>query len=121
MIGRDTGALADGLRRYLPRGDRITGVKTLSAGHSNETYLVEGIDEILRMPPSAEGLLPPYDMARQHAVLSAVKANTRTVPLPAMLELCTDPSIGIFHQDAPCTGPWPGTPQPAEYPPTGTA
>ena len=93
MIGRDTQQLADGLRAYLDRGDRITGVKTLSAGHSNETYLVEGLNEILRMPPSAEGLLPPYDMARQHAVLSAVKANASAVPLPAMLELCIDPSV----------------------------
>jgi aminoglycoside phosphotransferase (APT) family kinase protein len=91
--GRDTQALADGLRGYLPRGRGITGVTTLSAGHSNETYLVEGINEILRMPPSAEGLLPPYDMARQHAILSAVKAHAPAVPLPAMLELCTDPSV----------------------------
>lgn len=93
MIGRDTDKLAAGLRDYLDRGERITGVKTLSAGHSNETYLVEGIDEILRMPPSEEGLLPPYDMARQHEILSAVKANAPTVPLPKMLELCTDPSV----------------------------
>lgn len=92
-MGRDTEQLANGLRRYLPRGERITGVKTLSAGHSNETYLVEGLDEILRMPPSEEGLLPPYDMARQHAILSAVAANAPTVPLPKMLELCTDLAV----------------------------
>ena len=67
-MARDTNKLAAGLRDWLPRGGSITGVKTLSAGHSNETYLVEGIDEILRMPPSEEGLLPPYDMRRQHEV-----------------------------------------------------
>jgi aminoglycoside phosphotransferase (APT) family kinase protein len=93
MIGRDTDMLAQGLRGYLPRGSAITGVRTLSAGHSNETYLVEGLNEILRMPPSAEGLLPPYDMARQHAILTAVKAHAPAVPLPAMLELCTDASV----------------------------
>jgi aminoglycoside phosphotransferase (APT) family kinase protein len=93
MVGRDTEVLASGLRAYLARGSGITGVKTLSAGHSNETYLVEGLNEILRMPPSEEGLLPPYDMARQHAILSAVKANAPGVPLPAMLDLCTDPSV----------------------------
>ena len=92
-MARDTEQLAAGLRRYLPRGNRITGIRTLSAGHSNETYLVEGLNEILRMPPSEEGLLPPYDMARQHAILSAVLANAPTVPLPAMLELCTDPAV----------------------------
>lgn len=93
MIGRDPDMLAQGLRGYLPRGQGITGVKTLSAGHSNETYLVEGLNEILRMPPSAEGLLPPYDMARQHAILSAVKTHAPSVPLPGMLELCTDPEV----------------------------
>lgn len=92
-MARDTDRLAEGLRAFLPRGAEITGVKTLSAGHSNETYLVEGLNEILRMPPSEEGLLPPYDMARQHSVLSAVKAHAPAVPLPAMLELCTDPAV----------------------------
>src|SRR5258706_411655 len=92
-MARDTARLASGLRRFLDRGERITGVKTLSAGHSNETYLVEGLDEILRMPPSEEGLLPPYDMARQHAILSAVKKHAPAVPLPRLLELCTDRSV----------------------------
>ncbi|MCB2051118.1 MAG: phosphotransferase family protein [Novosphingobium sp.] len=91
-MSRDTVALAAGLRGWLDRGDRITGVKVLSAGHSNETYLVEGLNEILRMPPSKEGLLPPYDMARQHAVMSAVADNS-AVPMPPMLELCTDPAV----------------------------
>ncbi|HZV09935.1 MAG TPA: hypothetical protein VFF94_09255, partial [Novosphingobium sp.] len=61
-MARDTDQLARALRGWLPRGSAITGVKTLSAGHSNETYLIEGLGEILRLPPSEEGLLPPYDM-----------------------------------------------------------
>jgi aminoglycoside phosphotransferase (APT) family kinase protein len=92
-MARDTAKIAQGLRRSLPRGEKITGVKTLSAGHSNETYLVEGIDEILRMPPSEEGLLPPYDMARQHTILAAVRRHAKGVPVPAVLELCTDASV----------------------------
>jgi aminoglycoside phosphotransferase (APT) family kinase protein len=92
-MARDTAAIARGLAGWLARGDRVTDVTTLSAGHSNETYLVNGIDEILRMPPSEEGLLPPYDMARQHAILSAVAAYAPDVPLPPVLELCTDPSV----------------------------
>lgn len=92
-MARDTARIAEGLRGWLGRGSRVTDVTTLSAGHSNETYLVNGIDEILRMPPSEEGLLPPYDMARQHAILSAVKAHAPGVPLPEMYELCTDPNV----------------------------
>ena len=92
-MARDNERLADGLRRWLPRGNRITGVRTLSAGHSNETYFVEGLNEILRLPPSEEGLLPPYDMARQHAVMSAVATHAPGIPMPPMLELCTDPDV----------------------------
>ena len=92
-MARDTEHLADALRAWLPRGSGITGVTTLSAGHSNETYLVNGIGEVLRMPPSEEGLLPPYDMARQHAVLTAVAKGAPAIPLPPILELCTDPAV----------------------------
>ena len=92
-MARDTDMITDGLRRYLPRGGAITGITTLSAGHSNETYLVEGIDEILRMPPSEEGLLPPYDMARQHAILAAVGSHSSSTPVPQVLEVCIDPSV----------------------------
>ena len=92
-MARDTERLAQGLRAWLPRGAGVTGVKTLSAGHSNETYLVEGLNEILRLPPSEEGLLPPYDMNRQHDVLTAVAKGAPAVPLPPVLELCTDPEI----------------------------
>lgn len=92
-MARDTERLAAGLRDWLPRGSGITGITTLSAGHSNETYLVEGLDEVLRMPPSEEGLLPPYDMVRQHQVLSAAAASAPQVPLPPMLELCDDPAV----------------------------
>jgi aminoglycoside phosphotransferase (APT) family kinase protein len=92
-MARDTQKLADGLRKWLPRGAGITGVTTLSAGHSNETYLIDGIDEVLRMPPSEEGLLPPYDMARQHEVLVAVNKGAPSIPLPPILELCTDPEV----------------------------
>ncbi len=92
-MSRDTKLIAEGLRGYLARGAKITGVKTLSAGHSNETYLVQGIDEILRMPPSEEGLLPPYDMAQQHAIIGSVKRHAPAVPLPRVHELCTDPGV----------------------------
>src|SRR2546426_12699293 len=87
---RDLERMARELRRMLPGGEAITTVVALSTGHSNETYLLEGLDRILRMPPSEEGLLPPYDMARQHAVLSAVAAWREGPPVPRVFELCTD-------------------------------
>lgn len=92
-MARDLKRMAEGLRGYLADGKRITGIRALSTGHSNETYLVEGIDRILRMPPSEEGLLPPYDMARQHAILDVVGKAGDGPPVPRMFELCTDADV----------------------------
>jgi len=78
-MARDLVRMLNGLRGAIDGGERITRIVTLSAGHSNETYLLEGLDRILRMPPSEEGLLPPYDMARQHAILSAVAQQPQAV------------------------------------------
>jgi aminoglycoside phosphotransferase (APT) family kinase protein len=92
-VARDLERMIQGLRRYLAGGEAISRVVPLSTGHSNETYLLEGLDRILRMPPSEEGLLPPYDMAAQHAVLSAVGAWKDGPPVPRVFELCTDASV----------------------------
>jgi aminoglycoside phosphotransferase (APT) family kinase protein len=92
-MARDLENMARQLRRYLPSGEAITQVVALSTGHSNETYRLEGLDRILRMPPSEEGLLPPYDMARQHAVLAAVGSWPKGAPVPHVFELCTDASV----------------------------
>lgn len=82
-----------GLRAYLAGGDALTAIVPLSTGHSNETYRLEGLDRILRMPPSEEGLLPPYDMAAQHAVLAAMARAEHGPPVPRVYELCTDPAV----------------------------
>jgi aminoglycoside phosphotransferase (APT) family kinase protein len=92
-MARDLDHMTRGLRDWLPEGRKITRVIALSTGHSNETYLVEGLDRILRMPPSEEGLLPPYDMARQHAILDAVGKARGGPKVPRMYELCTDVSV----------------------------
>src|SRR4051794_29077017 len=81
------------LREYLADGERITGVRTLSAGHSNETYLLEGLDRILRTPPAGAGLLPSYDMAHQHGAMAAISAEPSGPPVPCVFELCTDASV----------------------------
>lgn len=90
---RDLAAIEAGLRAFLPDGDRISGVTALSTGHSNETYLLEGADLVLRTPPSEVGLLPPYDMAKQHAVFREVASHATAPPVPSVRELCLDPSV----------------------------
>jgi aminoglycoside phosphotransferase (APT) family kinase protein len=85
--------MTERLREYLDGGDALSAVIPLSTGHSNETYLLEGLDRILRMPPSEEGLLPPYDMARQHAVLRAIGVSSGGPPVPRVFELCEDATV----------------------------
>jgi aminoglycoside phosphotransferase (APT) family kinase protein len=92
-MARDLEHMTTALRGYLEGGRSLTRIVPLSTGHSNETYLLEGINRILRMPPSEEGLLPPYDMAKQHAVLAAVGAYAGGPPVPRVFELCTDGGV----------------------------
>jgi aminoglycoside phosphotransferase (APT) family kinase protein len=92
-MARDLEHMARRLREYLPGGAAITSIVALSTGHSNETYLIEGLDRILRMPPSEEGLLPPYDMVRQHAILAAIGRAPGGPPVPQVFDLCTDASV----------------------------
>lgn len=92
-MARDTEQMCRVLRGYLDGGEALTAVVPLSTGHSNETYFLEGIDRMLRMPPSETGLLPPYDMARQHAVMRAAGEHDGGPPVPRVFELCTDSGV----------------------------
>lgn len=90
---RDLVRVLEGLRSFLEHGAEITRVVPLSTGHSNETYLLEGLNRILRTPPSSDGLLPPYDMRRQHAVIASVRGLPGAPPVPEVFELCEDPAV----------------------------
>jgi aminoglycoside phosphotransferase (APT) family kinase protein len=92
-VPRDLDALLTALRAYLPYGHTITGIRQMTYGLSNGTYALEGAGKILRMPPEEEGLLPPYDMARQHEIYRRVGSTPGAPPVPPMLELCEDESI----------------------------
>jgi aminoglycoside phosphotransferase (APT) family kinase protein len=92
-IKRDLDDVLKRLKAWHNGGAMITGISVLSAGHSNETFLVEGIDRVLRMPPSTGGLLPPYDMPKQHRVLDAVNKMENGPPVPRVFEVCEDPDV----------------------------
>lgn len=87
------GTLLDRLREYLPDGRRITGLRRLGDGHSNDTYLLEGLDLILRAPPAGPGLMPDYDVARQYRIMRAVADTAGAPPVPAVRDLCTDTGV----------------------------
>jgi aminoglycoside phosphotransferase (APT) family kinase protein len=107
---RDLVRLAEGLRRKLANGAAVTGVSVLSAGHSNETYLVHGIDQILRMPPSGAPLLPLALNVRQQFDLYAVlKGREGAPPVPTLSFVCDDPEVlgaPFFLMDRVDGAPW---------------
>ena len=89
---RDLNLIRDGLTRVLPDGDRITGIRAFSTGHSNETYLIEGLDQILRLPASAEPLMPgSHDVIAQARIYEAVAAQG--LPVPAILYTGDDTAV----------------------------
>lgn len=92
-MARDVQALANGIEQFLGKPGSVTGVTPLSTGHSNETYLIHGLDVILRTPPESAGLLPPYDMRQQHDVLAELRQKAPAVPVPEVLGVCEDPSL----------------------------
>lgn len=91
---RDLEKLAKGLRQHLANGHLVTGIDVLSAGHSNETYLIRGLDLILRMPPSGAALLPDaLNIKQQFAVFSVLHGRHPALPTPALEHYCDDPDI----------------------------
>lgn len=90
---RDLKAIQDALSRVLPDGGRVTGVRAFSTGHSNETYLIEGLDQILRLPASAEPLMPgSHDVIAQARIYEAVAA--KGLPVPDIL--FTDSDVALL-------------------------
>lgn len=92
-IKRDLDEVTRRLRDWLPDGNKVTGLRVLSAGHSNETFYIEGLERVLRMPPSTGGLLPPYDMVKQHRILAAVGRMRDGPPVPKVHEVCANPDV----------------------------
>ncbi|GAB3451383.1 phosphotransferase family protein [Actinophytocola sediminis] len=86
------------LRDYLERASpgmtdgQLTG-QVLGGGKSNLTYLVtDGTNRwVLRRPPLWHVLDTAHDMRREYTVMRALAGSP--VPVPAMVLLCTDPSV----------------------------
>jgi aminoglycoside phosphotransferase (APT) family kinase protein len=80
--------------------ERIAGAQPpleferISGGHSNLTYGVTdraGRRWALRRPPLGKRLASAHDMAREHRIISALKATK--VPVPPVAGLCEDDSV----------------------------
>ena len=84
-VHRSPDEIAARLKTALPDGARITGVTQLSGGHSNETYVVEGLDQILRMPPAGALLLESaFDVIGQHHILTDLRKTVLAPMIPVI-------------------------------------
>lgn len=91
---RNLAELRDALRTVLPDGDRITGLCAFSTGHSNETYLIEGLDQILRLPATLHPLLPDaHSVPLQARIYSALSEAEGAPPVPTILFSSDGPSV----------------------------
>lgn len=90
---RDLDQLAGALRGYLPGGAGITAIRPLTTGFSNETYLIEGLDLILRLPPAAGAMLEGHDVTGQGRIYQELATARSAPPVPAVVTICADPAI----------------------------
>lgn len=82
--------IRDYLSRTLPSGSLITGVTPLTTGFSNETYRVEGLDLILRLPPSAGAMLDGHGVVDQARIYAELETTQGAPPVPGIAAICED-------------------------------
>ena len=92
-MSRDASKMRDILRGILPGGDRITAVTALTTGFSNDTYLIEGADLILRLPPQAGAMLDGHDVIGQARIYQALGQLCGGPQVPAIAYVCEDPAV----------------------------
>jgi len=90
---RDLDQLTGTLRQYLPGGEEIASIRPLTTGFSNETYLIEGIDLILRLPPAAGAMLEGHDVVGQGRIYQGLAAVLGAPPVPRIVSICEDPDV----------------------------
>ncbi len=90
MNHRDVNVLRERLAAFLPNGDRITGLRPLTAGHSNETYVIEGLDLILRLASAA----PSFE---SHCILTQARIYDEVSRLDSAPPV---PRIHVIQEDA---------------------
>jgi aminoglycoside phosphotransferase (APT) family kinase protein len=86
--------LRESLRSHLIEGERLRTVVPLSTGHSNETYRLEGLDLILRLPPLGTPLIPfGHGVRVQFELYAILGALTGAPPVPPVRYFCDDADV----------------------------
>ena len=87
MATRDLATMQAKLAETLDGGELITAITPLIAGHSNETYVIEGLGAILRLPPSSAPLLSGHGVVAQGRIYQALGDAAGGPPVPRILHL----------------------------------
>lgn len=86
-MARDIDRTLEALRRHLPG---VTGLSPLTTGHSNETYLIGGLDQILRLPPHADPLMQSHGVIAQARIYETLGRAPGGPPVPHVSHVCED-------------------------------
>lgn len=92
-MARDLDSIAVALRSYLADGAQIAEVAPLTTGFSNDTYLIEGLDLILRLPPHAGAMLDGHDVVAQARIYQELGRAAGAPPVPGIVAVCEDASV----------------------------
>jgi aminoglycoside phosphotransferase (APT) family kinase protein len=92
-VSGNTDELRDALVGFLPAGAAIGSIRPLTTGFSNETYLVEGLDLILRLPPAAGAMLDGHDVITQAKIYQTLGESGAALTVPGIVAYCDDLSV----------------------------
>jgi aminoglycoside phosphotransferase (APT) family kinase protein len=89
----DTDKAVTALRGMLPEGGRLTGIRPLTTGFSNDTYLLEGVDLVLRLPPAAGAMLDGHDVIAQARIYEELGKTAGAPPVPGIVLVSEDAAV----------------------------
>ena len=92
-MNRDVAHIQAKLNAYLPTGHGISAVKPMTTGFSNETYLLEGLNWILRLPSAAGAMLEGHGVIAQAKIYQELAHTAGAPPVPKILVVCEDSSV----------------------------
>ncbi len=90
---RDLDHLVQALRPYLPGGEGLISIRPLTTGFSNETYILEGLNSVLRLPPAAGAMLEGHDVVGQGRIYQELAKCPDAPPVPQLVSICADTSV----------------------------
>jgi aminoglycoside phosphotransferase (APT) family kinase protein len=84
---RDAAELKHLLSGLLMGEAPITAVTPMMTGFSNDTYLIDGPDLILRLPPAAGAMLDGHDVVGQARIYAALGSTPGAPPVPRIVHV----------------------------------